>query len=71
MSRVRLNEWNRAIEDDGSLARVMAVLKLERANALVRRRGGRPSYHRDQAMVDAVASIRLRDFGDALRAGSR
>jgi hypothetical protein len=71
LTRVRLHEWHRAIAADGSLARIMAALKLEPASALMRRRGGRPFYHRDAKMVAAVAQIRLQNFCEALRAGSR
>jgi hypothetical protein len=65
LSRTRLHEWHRAIEAD--LPRIMAVLKIEPAGALARRRGGRPFYHRDPKMVAAVTELRLRNFADALR----
>jgi hypothetical protein len=65
------SEWHQALEADGSLADIMATLKLEPASALARRRGGRPFYHRDQAMVAAVAELRLQNFAEALRAGRR
>ena len=49
-------------------ARLMAALKLQPASATVRRGGGRPSYHRDPAIVAAVTAIRLENFREALRA---
>ena len=37
ITRVSLHDWHQAIEADGSLAKVMAALKLEPAGPLVRR----------------------------------
>jgi hypothetical protein len=69
ITRVRLFQWEHAIE--AVLPAIMAALRLESAGPLARcRSGSRPSYRRDQAMVDAVAAIRFQSFREALR-GSR
>ena len=71
LTRIRLHTWHTALEADGRLRKIMAALKLEPAGPLARcRSGSRPTYWRNQAMVDAVAAIRLQNFREALR-GSR
>ena len=69
LSQTRLHEWHHAIETDGSLTRLMAALKLERASAMDR--GDQPFHSHNAAMVAQVTALRLRLFGDALRAGSQ
>jgi len=71
LSRVRLHEWHRAIEADGSLARIMKALKLVPAGPLVRRGGGRPFYSHNPAMVAQVTAIRLQNFREALQTRRR
>jgi hypothetical protein len=72
ITRVRLHSWHNAIEADGSLRRIMAVLKLEPANPLARARTGeRSRHHNNPEMVAAIAAIRMRGFRDALREGRR
>jgi hypothetical protein len=61
LSRTRLHEWHRAIEADGSLARIMAALKLEPAG-----RRGRVFYGNDAAMAAEIAAIRIGEFRAAL-----
>ena len=69
LSQTRLHEWHHAIEADGTLGRIMAALKLEPASAPAR--GDRPFHSHNPAMVAQVTALRLRNFGDALRAGSK
>jgi hypothetical protein len=69
LSQTRLHEWHRAIEADGTLGRIMVALKLEPASAPAR--GDRPFHSHNPAMVAQVTALRLRNFGDALRAGSK
>jgi hypothetical protein len=69
LSQTRLHEWHGVIAADGSLTRVMAALKLDRASALDR--GDQPFHSHNAAMVAQVTALRLRLFGDALRAGSQ
>jgi hypothetical protein len=69
LSQTRLHEWHCAIEVDGTLARVMAALKLDRASALDC--ADRPFHSHNAATVAQVTALRLRNFGDALRAGSK
>ena len=68
LSQTRLHEWHRAIEADGTRGRIMAALKLEPASAPAR--GDRPFHSHNPAMVAQVTALRLRNFGDALRAGA-
>jgi hypothetical protein len=69
LTRVRLYQWHTAIAAD--LPRILAVLGLEPADQLMRRRGGRAFYRDDAEMADAIAAIKLRNFAEALRAGRR
>ena len=69
VSQSRLHEWHLAIQADDTLARGMAALKLDPASAPAR--GDRPFYSHNPAMVAQVTALRLRNFGDALRAGSK
>ena len=69
LTKTRLNEWRNAIAAD--LPRIMVALRLEPAGGLARRRGGRVFYGNNPAMMAEIAGLRLRNFRDALRAGSR
>lgn len=71
VTRVRLHQWHRALEADGSLADIMAALKLEPAGPLARCAAGRPWYARDAELAARVAQFRLQNFADALRASRR
>jgi hypothetical protein len=72
ITRVRLHQWTHALEADGSLARVMAALRLEPASRSVRSlSGNRPFYHRDPAMMAEISALRIGSFREALRAGRR
>jgi transposase len=62
LSRTRLHEWHRAIEADGSLAKVMEALKLESAG-----RRGRTFYGADAAMAAEISALRVGEFRAALR----
>ena len=66
ISRARLDEWSRALEADGSVTKMMTALKLKAAGPLVRRAGGRPWYHRNQALAAEVVAIKLAEFRQAL-----
>lgn len=63
LSLTRLHEWHRAIGADGSLAKVMAALKLESAG---RSRGGRVFYG-SGAMAAEITALRIGEFREALR----
>jgi hypothetical protein len=66
VTRVRLSEWTMALEADGSLARLMKLLRLKPASRLGS--SGRHSYQgRDAKMAAAITAIRLADFREALR----
>ena len=67
LTRVRLHQWQHALEADGSLQKVMATLKLESAGALARARTGeRPRHHNNPEMLAAITTLRLQGFRDAL-----
>lgn len=65
LSRSKLHEWHRATLADGSLAKVMAALKLESAG----RRG--KMFYGSGAMADQISAIRVGEFRQALRGGRR
>jgi hypothetical protein len=64
VTRTRLSEWTRALEADGSLARVMRTLRLERADP--RRRVGGVSFLKRSSNRASVMQEKLREFDDAL-----
>jgi hypothetical protein len=65
VTRTRLSEWTRALEADGSLARIMRTLRLERANPLRWRVGGVSFWKRSNSRT-SVMQERLREFDDVL-----
>ena len=68
VSRVRLNEWEHAL--DCVLARIMHKLRLAPAPASMLRRGGQ-DWRKRSGVYERVTTLRLQDFGTALRRTAR
>lgn len=66
-SRTRLGEWDVALSADGTLSRIMKILKLERADALCWSSGGKRWYSRDKKVAASVTAVRFQNFRSALR----
>ena len=65
LTRTRLSDWTRALSRDGTLPRILRELRLERAGALMWRRGGTPMWRRKSG-GGAMLKHRLDVFAEQL-----